>query len=129
MMDSRFQYFHFPRSLKKEEKVECAPCGRCFAQWLCLEAPPPDLPLLGDPEPSQAPSARGAAEAILDWMETHGGEIRTQGSDANLGNLADSLRWSQAYLATCGRFLVFLRQHGERSPSDPTRFVGINLEL
>ena len=107
MMDARFQFFHFARSLSKHEKVECAPCARCFAEWLCTETSSPERPVTQHLAPSQGPSPQEAAEAILDWIETHGGEVRTFGNDANISQLADDLQWSQKYLATCGRLLPF----------------------
>ena len=34
MMDARFSYYYFPRTLLAHQKVEVPPCPRCFASWL-----------------------------------------------------------------------------------------------
>lgn len=42
MMEARFRFFHFPRSLAEHEKKETPTCGRCFAHWICgTSAPSP----------------------------------------------------------------------------------------
>ena len=127
MMDARFQSFHFPRSLTKWEKVECPPCPRCFAAWLCQGSASPEPSAPAAPQEPLGPSPQQAAEAILDWVETHGGQLRLRGEGANLGLLADALQWSQKYLATCGRLVPFLAQHGEKSPGQPDIVTGIRL--
>ena len=53
-----------------------------------------------------------AVEAVQDWLETHGGEVRLTGPAANVSALADALCWSTRFLQTCGRLLPFLRHHG-----------------
>ena len=114
MMDARFRFFHFPRTLTADEKVETRPCKRCFALWLqhgslgfegeqSASAPPvANLP---------SPASR-AAEAITDWIETHGGVLYLSGPGCNLALLADALQWTVHYLPTCGRLLPFIRSHG-----------------
>ena len=67
-----------------------------------------------------------AAEAALDWMETHGGEVRVSGPTANLSILADATAWSTRFLPTCGRLLPFLRRFGVSS-GDLDVFKGIDL--
>ena len=85
MMDSLFMYFHFQRSLAKEEKMEVAPCARCFAQWVCAHgaaggsaggsaagpqvaaAVPPLRPAATAESPVASPFApQDAAEAIME---------------------------------------------------------------
>ena len=77
--------------------------------------------------PGTANPASQAAEAILDWMETHGGQVRLTGHGSNLPELADALRWSQAFLPTCGRLVAFLRQHGQFSDEAPDVLQGMAL--
>ena len=127
MTDARFQSFHFPRSLTKHEKVECHPCPRCFARWVCEDAAVPAPALLPGPPTQQGPSPQQAAEAILDWVESHGGQLRLRGVGANVSQLADALQWSRKYVATCGRLIPFLAQHGEKSAGDPDVLVGVRL--
>ena len=126
MMAARFRHFHFPCTLPKEQKKVIKPCARCFAQWV-VGGEQPILPL------SQASMSEGhgfaaqslstatsgsqkevalACEAILDWIETHGGELRMIGPAANLSALADALSWSAAFFPTCGRLVPFLRRVG-----------------
>lgn len=138
MMDARFVYFHFPRSLTKVEKVEVAPCARCFAQWVCSDtsagcaasglgslAAGPQAPAIARAALPCGASPHDAAEAILDWIETHGGELRLSGQAANLGALADALSWGQRFLPSCGRLLAFLRRYGSVKPTDPQVIVGV----
>ena len=131
MMDARFQYFFFPHTLKKEEKVEVAPCAHCFAKWVvnddlgasdqictpCLsqsQASCPALPPHGQAQPTNAQ----AKEAITDWMETHGGVIRLTGEQCNLAGLADALCWSQKFLPSVGRLVPFLHKYGVAAAPD-----------
>ena len=37
MMDARFRFFRFPRSLTASEKVDTPTCKRCFAVWLLAD--------------------------------------------------------------------------------------------
>ena len=37
MMNARFHFFHFPRSLMAAEKVDTPACKRCFAVWLLAD--------------------------------------------------------------------------------------------
>jgi hypothetical protein len=37
MMDARFRFFHFPRSLTAAEKIVTPACKRCFAVWLLAD--------------------------------------------------------------------------------------------
>ena len=71
------------------------------------------------------PPPQDAAEAILDWIETHGGELRLAGPTANLGALADALTWGQRFLPSCGRLLAFLRRYGIAKPTDPHAIIGM----
>ena len=125
MMNARFRFFHFPRSLSKSEKIKVRPCTACFAKWLlhtpstAQHTPAPSL----DSAVANAP--KQAAEAILDWLETHGGEVRTAGPNSNLSLLADALSWSGQYLPQCGRLLPFLRKYGCPCPRDITVVVGM----
>ncbi len=58
---------------------------------------------------------REAAEAIQDWMETHGGDVRLSGPGANLAALSDALVGSHRYFTSCGRLVSFLHKHGRGS--------------
>ena len=130
MMDARFQSFHFPRSLTKREKVECPACPRCFGEWLCQDTQTPALVVRDCPQSPSVPSGpapRQAMEAILDWIETHGGEVRLKGAGANLALLADTLQWTRVFLPTCGRLIPFLARHGEKSVGCPDIVVGVCL--
>ena len=78
----------------------------------------------GQTRPSHNPVCQ-AADAIADWMETHGGEVRLLGQGCNLPSLADALRWTEVYLPTCGRLDAFLTTYGCSSPADPNIVVGM----
>lgn len=110
MMDARFAYFHFPRSLTKDEKVEVPSCAHCFSKWICAGDAVEGAEVVGQAPAASAAgqaslaspctaSPQAAAEAILDWIETHGGELRLNGLAANLGALADALTWTQQFFA------------------------------
>ena len=124
MMDSRFRMFLFPRSLTEQEKIVTPACKRCFATWLTSGpeslgnvAPEPAAPL------GQGSTAQLAAEAVSDWIETHGGELRLSGPQSNLSAMADALRWSCVFLPSCGRLLAFLRHRGCAKPGEPDVLV------
>jgi hypothetical protein len=126
MMDSRFRAFFFPRSLAEHEKLTTPACKHCFAKWVC-DGPPSVQPLAPAVLPSLAPPAPAAlaAESILDWIETHGGELHLAGPLNNLAILAETLSWTAAFLPTCGRLLPFLRQHGRTKADEPDVLVGV----
>ena len=138
MMEARFRHFLFPRTLTKAEQKDWPPCAACCARWLgeyghVVAASHPDLapphmsPSIGAAIPAPAGTATGtstAVEAIRDWLETHSGEVRVKGPDANVSALADSLAWSQNYLPSVGRLVPFLRAHG--TYEDPDLIEGIN---
>ena len=158
MMDARFRYFHFPVTLKADEKVAVLSCRRCFADWLLgplpsdvgkpplasenarssRPSPPPHPPshltgsmmanklVAGTQKP---PPVAAAAEAILDWMETHGGEVRLRGVGVNLAALSDALAWPQVYFPTVGRLLPFLLKHGVACVSDGNVIDGVVVDL
>jgi hypothetical protein len=167
MMDARFQYFFFPRTLTAREKVDVPSCASCFSKWVCSDGdvgpPPPSTavttvarhhgalpaavmcratlsgqhgpaiearaPIAGVWPPQHAavppvgnegmPFPDGhvvtAVEAILDWMETHGGAICLSGPYSNVPALADSLGWSQNFFPRVGRLVPFLKRHGTAS--------------
>ena len=72
-------------------------------------------------------SPSDACEAILDWAETHGGELRLSGPNANLGALADTLSWMQQFLPSCGRLLPFSRRYGRTKGGAPQTIIGVAL--
>ena len=135
MMEARFRNFHFPRSLSKDEKVEVPACTACFSKWVLgsqPSQPPQRLPggsraTATTPATPPTPSSRMAAEAILDWMETHGGKVVLAGPSANVGALADALAWPQSFLAACGRLVPFLRTHGRACPEQANVVVDFAL--
>ena len=127
--------FAGPCLTSKQQKREVPPCARCFARWLVSSGTadlPPQPPVVtpGVAQPPALGSAPAplalAAEAALDWMETHGGEVRVSGPTANLSILADATAWSTRFLPTCGRLLPFLRRFGVSS-GDLDVFKGIDL--
>ena len=75
------------------------------------------------------PPVAAAAEAILDWMETHGGEVRLRGVGVNLAALSDALAWPQVYFPTVGRLLPFLLKHGVACVSDGNVIDGVVVDL
>ena len=75
---------------------------------------------------SATPVQQNAAkDAIVDWMETHGGKIVVSGPDSNLRLLADSIAWGQRFHPAYGRLLQFLRQHGECSTVNPNVILSL----
>ena len=112
MMDARFRFFHFPRSLTAAEKRKTPACKRCFAAWLLSEDPGSAAAAPRQQAAAAMSPAMQAAEAITDWIETHGGSLYLSGPSCNLAALSDALQWAVNYLPTCGRLLPFLRQHG-----------------
>ena len=77
---------------------------------------------------NQQPQTSLAAGAILDWLETHGGEVCLLGVQANVAAISDGLLWPQTYYPTCGRLIRFLRKHGVASASDANVIVGMVLD-
>ena len=74
MMDERFRYFHFPRSLSQGTVQEVAACPACFAKWVTeadrggLDGPAEEQPELQPPQCQAAaclPVAVGAPQAAL----------------------------------------------------------------
>ena len=69
---------------------------------------------LAEPDPA-APGvphvASNALEAILDWVETHGGIVTIGGPDSNIAQLADAVCWPQRYFPECGRLVAFLHRN------------------
>ncbi len=51
-------------------------------------------------------------EAIVEWLETHGGQIQLADPSCNLPFLSDTLSWSTRFLPNNGRLLPFLRRYG-----------------
>merc|ERR1712203_313291 len=78
--------------------------------------------------PGQAPSVAQAKDVVLDWLETHGGEIRLVGPESNLAALSDGVAWGQRFHGVCGRLLPFLYQFGRFCPTDASRIIDIPLE-
>ena len=145
MMDKRLRYFHFAESLSLEDIVEVAPCASCFAAWVAelpggataAHSPAPAMPqaIGGGEQPSASlpsgarglASAKGsAADALVDWLETHGGEIRSSGVACNLSLVSDSVSWGTRFHADCGRLVSFLRQHGCFDASKDDVVIGID---
>eukprot|EP00973_Karenia_brevis_P036865 5079268-Karenia_brevis.AAC.1 len=121
MMDARFRFFHFPCTLTKAQKKEVKACHRCFAEWILRDTAPqlPQMPVQGQPSSSSSVAQPGAGaqsemaiDAIMDWIETHGGELRLTGPTANICQLSDSVSWSTRFLAANGRLLPFVRRFG-----------------
>ena len=75
-----------------------------------------------------SPVGAKAVEAVLDWLETHSGEVRLAGPTTNIGALADALAWSTQFLSTCGRLVQFLRVHGTWSQS-PDVVTGMDQKM
>ena len=89
------------------------------------EQPSASLPSGG----TGAASAKGsAADALVDWLETHGGEIRLSGVACNLSLVSDSMSWGTRFHADCGRLVSFLRQHGRFDASKDDVVIGIDFD-
>ena len=69
-------------------------------------------------------SETDAKDALLDWLETHGGVIVCAGDGSNLAALSDSVMWGQRFHSSCGRLLAFLRRHGVTELDKPERIIG-----
>ena len=137
MMDARFRFFHFPCTLTREQKKVIPPCARCFAKWVLASEAPPPAAAVQQQSVELAPVRRAAAstdtaqpatslafDAVQDWMETHGGEVRLTGSTCNLHALADAVSWSSRFLPDCGRLVPFLRRYGV-TPESPDVVIGL----
>lgn len=72
-------------------------------------------------------SVAQAKDAILDWLETHGGEIILSGPNSNLAALSDAVAWGQRFHGDVGRLLPFLHQFGSFSAADGGTIIDIQL--
>ena len=143
MVDERWTYFHHAVSLPKAALVESVPpCPKCWCSWVCshgecspavaaaapapvlgaFSAPPPDrAPRIAvAAPPNRSPPVEEAKDALLDWLESHGGVIVCDGPATNLAAVADGVSWGQRFHSACGRLLPFLRQHGRQGASPHT---------
>lgn len=137
MMDERWVYFHHSATLQNVDDT-IPSCPACWCRWCCIygqiDMPGPALALTLMPAPApalsgaiivnppqvvspMAPAAQPSAEeeakdALLDWLETHGGAIVCAGAHCNLAVVADGVAWSHRFHAACGRMLPFLRRCG-----------------
>merc|ERR1711870_157664 len=68
-----------------------------------------------------------AKDAILDWLETHGGEIILSGPNSNLAALSDAVAWGQRFHGEVGRLLPFLHEYGCFSATDAGKIIDIQL--
>ncbi len=61
MMERRFKFFRFAKTLPASQVRKVPPCGHCFASlWLAVAAPPPQVPLVVASElPSSQNSSSG----------------------------------------------------------------------
>ena len=117
MMDGRFRFFFHPVAVTNPDRT-LKPCPRCFAEWMCS-------PELDDMQcspctaPDKAPEIHQVAmDALLDWLETHGGKIFFQGPHNNLASVSDGVGWGSRFHGSCGRLLPFLLQFGRRCATD-----------
>ena len=78
--------------------------------------------------PNPAPEANQVAmDALLDWLETHGGEIFFQGPRCNLASVSDGVGWGPRFHGSCGRLLPFLLHFGRRRATDCNAIDGFVL--
>ena len=54
-----------------------------------------------------APAVAAAADALMDWLETHSGEIRLSCETCNLALVSDGVAWGQRFHADGGRLVPF----------------------
>ena len=148
MMDKRLRYFHFAESLPVDEIVEVEPCAQCFSRWVCegdgvgdasVNTVMPEAQSAASPSggllppaaemaaaPMQAaPAVAAAADALVDWLETHGGEIRLSGETCNLALVSDGVAWGQRFHADCGRLVPFLRRYGNFAAAQTDVVIGV----
>ena len=113
----RFQFFFHPVPMSNPDR-SLQPCPKCFAEWLV--SGPPDVMHCSPctaPDPTHSPNTV-AIDALLDWMETHGGQIFIEGPRCNLAAVSDGVAWGPRFHSSCGRLLPFLIQFGSKSGPD-----------
>ena len=78
------------------------------------------------PDPTPKPN-QVATDALLDCLETHGGQIFFRGPRCNLASVSDGVDWGARFHGSCGRLLPFLLVFGRKSAADPDAIDGFVL--
>ena len=126
MMDGRFRLFFHPVAVTNPDRT-LKPCPKCFAEWMCSRELD-DMHSSPCTAPDPAPQANQVAlDALLDWLETHGGQIFFQGPRGNLASVSDGVGWGPRFHGSCGRLLPFLLQFGRRCATDCNAIDGFVL--
>ena len=74
---------------------------------------------------SAGQAVASAADALMDWLETHGGEIRLSGETCNFALVSDGVAWGRRLHADCGRLIPFLRRHGHFAAAQADVVIGV----
>ena len=74
---------------------------------------------------SAGQAVASAADALIDWLETHGGEIRLSGETCNFALVSDGVAWVRRFHADCGRLVPFLRRYGNFAAAQTDVVIGV----